>query len=79
MDDITMADITMDDIEPYSSELFKMMFIYNTLLNGWSVKMISADKFEFNNNDRKVKKNFYADGFISGFIEKNMNKKKSKE
>jgi len=69
-----MDSITVNDIEPYSSELFKMMFIYNTLLNGWSVKMISKNKFEFNNNDRKVKKNFYGDSFIKEFIEKNMNK-----
>jgi len=69
-----MDNITVNDIEPYSSELFKMMFIYNTLLNGWSVKMISKNKFEFNNNDRKVKKNFYGDSFIKEFIEKNMNK-----
>ena len=66
--------ITVKDIEPYSSEIFKMMFIYNTLLNGWSVKMISKNKFEFNNNDRKIKKNFYGDSFINEFIEKNMNK-----
>jgi|TARA_B110000977_G_scaffold94605_1_gene125034 hypothetical protein len=69
-----MDSITVNDIEPYSSELFKMMFIYNTLLNGWSVKMISKNKFEFNNNDRKIKKNFYGDSFIKEFIEKNMNK-----
>tara|TARA_B110000967_G_scaffold186134_1_gene206973 strand:+ start:134 stop:364 length:231 start_codon:yes stop_codon:yes gene_type:complete len=69
-----MNSITVNDIEPYSSELFKMMFIYNTLLNGWSVKMISKNKFEFNNNDRKIKKNFYGDSFIKEFIEKNMNK-----
>ena len=69
-----MNSITVNDIEPYSSELFKMMFIYNTLLNGWSVKMISKNKFEFNNNDRKIKKNFYGDSFINEFIEKNMNK-----
>ena len=69
-----MDNITVNDIEPYSSELFKMMFIYNTLLNGWSVKMISKNKFEFNNNDRKIKKNFYGDSFINEFIEKNMNK-----
>ena len=69
-----MDNITVNDIEPYSSELFKMMFIYNTLLNGWSVKMISKNKFEFNNNDRKIKKNFYGDSFIKEFIEKNMNK-----
>uniref|UniRef100_A0A6C0B4M5 Uncharacterized protein n=1 Tax=viral metagenome TaxID=1070528 RepID=A0A6C0B4M5_9ZZZZ len=72
-----MDNITIDNIEPYSSELFKMMFIYNTLLNGWSVKMIADNKFEFNNNNRKVKKDFYGDGFIKEFIEKNMNKNSS--
>ena len=69
-----MDNIAINDIEPYSSELFKMMFIYNTLLNGWSVKMISKNKFEFNNNNRKVKKNFYGESFIKEFIEKNMSK-----
>ena len=69
-----MDNITIDNIEPYSSELFKMMFIYNTLLNGWSVKMIAKNKFEFNNNNRKVKKDFYGDEFIKEFIEKNITK-----
>ena len=69
-----MDNIAINDIEPYSSELFKMMFIYNTLLNGWSVKIISKNKFEFNNNNRKVKKNFYGESFIKEFIEKNMSK-----
>lgn len=62
----------MDYIEPYSPELFKMMIIYNALLNGWSVKMIAKNKFEFSNNNRKVRKEFHEDNFIKEFIEKNM-------
>lgn len=62
----------MDNIEPYSTELFKMVFIYNTLVSGWGVKMISKNKFEFTNDNRKVRKEFYGDNFINDFIEKNL-------
>ena len=49
-----------------------MVFIYNTLLNGWSVKMLDKNKFEFSKNNKRIKKEFYANDFIQEFIEKNM-------
>ena len=56
----------------YSKELFKMIFIYNAILNGWSVKFMEGNKFEFTSNDKKIRKEFIADNFIKEFIEKNI-------
>ena len=62
----------MENIEPYSKELLKMIFIYNAILNGWSVKFIETNKFEFTSSDNKIRKEFIADNFIKEFIEKNI-------
>ena len=37
-------------------EIQKMLFIYNALLSGWSVKMIAKDKFEFVKEGEQKKK-----------------------
>ena len=39
--------------------VYKMMFIYNAIQKGWTVK--------------KIIKNFYCDDFLKKFIESNMN------
>lgn len=62
----------MENIEPYTKELFKMIFLYNAILNGWTVKLIEKNKFEFTNSDKKIRKEFIADNFIKEFIEKNI-------
>ena len=52
-------------------ELQKMIFIYNALKTGWSVKMLPNNKFEFkksNNNTKEV----YLDDYLKKFIEYNL-------
>ena len=43
--------------------LHKMLFIYNAVNNGWSVKKVSDNSFEFIKNKDKVKKEIYLDKF----------------
>ena len=65
----------IDITEPYNSELFKMIFIYNTLQNGWSVKMVEKNKFEFTNRNKEIKNQYFSEDFIKEFIKKNINEK----
>lgn len=50
----------------------KMVFIYNAILQGWTVKMVDRDKFEFTKgviNKREVN----LEDYLRKFIEYNIN------
>tara|TARA_B100000575_G_C23142410_1_gene665299 strand:+ start:7218 stop:7454 length:237 start_codon:yes stop_codon:yes gene_type:complete len=53
--------------------IYKMTFIYNAVLNGWTVKKLKNNNFEFSNNNEELKKEFYLDNFIKDFVQSNMN------
>ena len=53
--------------------LHKMLFIYNALLNGWIVRKISDDNFEFKKNKEDVKKEIYLDDYLKHFVKDNLN------
>ena len=53
-------------------ELQKMIFIYNALKTGWTVKMISNEKFEFKKSKSNVKKEVLLDDYLKKFIEHNL-------
>jgi len=63
----------MSEEKILSPEIFKiqkLIFIYKALKDGWSVKMIENNVFEF----KKDKKNqqFDLDNYVNNFIIKNM-------
>ena len=45
------SDINIDMIS-----IYKMSFIYNSILNGWTVRKLENNKFEFDNKKRRIKK-----------------------
>ena len=53
--------------------LHKMLFIYNAILNGWTVKLISDNNFEFKKNKEDVKKEIYLDDYLKHFAKDNLN------
>jgi len=53
--------------------LHKMLFIYNAVLNGWIVKKLSDNNFEFKKNKNDVKKEIYLDDFLKHFVKENLN------
>ena len=53
--------------------LHKMLFIYNAVLNGWTVKKLSNNKFEFKKNKEDVKKEIYLDSYLDHFTKTNLN------
>ena len=53
--------------------LHKMLFIYNAVLNGWTVKLISKNNFEFKKSKDDVKKEIYLDDYLKQFVKSNLN------
>jgi len=53
--------------------IYKMTFIYNAVMNGWTVKKLKNNNFEFMNNKEELKKEFYLDNFLEDFINSNFN------
>lgn len=49
----------------------KMVFIYNALLSGWTVKMVEDNKFEF--KKKKENKELNLDNYLATFISENLN------
>ena len=54
-------------------QIQKMIFIYNALLTGWTVKSIGKDKFEFLKPKDKLKKELNLGDYLSKFIKYNLN------
>jgi len=54
-------------------ELQKMIFIYNALQSGWSVKMLPNNKFEFKKSNSNLTKEVFLDDYLKKFIEYNLN------
>lgn len=52
----------------------KMIFIYNALQQGWAIRMLEKDKFEFTkDNDETTKKEVYLEDYLRKFIQFNLN------
>ena len=54
-------------------EIQKMIFIYNALKDGWTVKKISGDKYEFKKGKNNIKKEVLLEDYLKKFIKFNMN------
>jgi len=54
-------------------QIQKMVFIYNALLTGWTVKCIGKDKFEFLKPKDKIKKEVNLEDYLRTFIKYNLN------
>lgn len=57
----------------FSSEIInlqKMLFVFNALLSGWTVKMVGDDTFEFKKDRQNQEVNL--DNYLKTFIIKNL-------
>ena len=50
-----------------------MIFIYNALCSGWTVKCLENDKFEFIKDKTKIKKEINLEDYLRKFVEYNLN------
>ena len=49
----------------------KMIFIYNAINAGWSVRKIKENKFEFKKPKKKIIHNFKLEKYLRDFLKKN--------
>lgn len=56
-------------------ELQKMIFVYNSILSGWTVRILENNKFEFlrNINDENERQEIALEDYIKNFIKYNLN------
>jgi len=52
-------------------KLYKMIFIFNALKNGWTVRLLEADKYEFKKSKKK-EKCINVTNYLEEFVKKNL-------
>ena len=57
-------------IAPEIFKIQKMLFIYKALHDGWTVKIVEKNVFEFKKN--KENQQFNLDNYLHNFVEKNL-------
>ena len=65
--------IIENNVEDTSLILQKMIFIYNALLNGWTIRMIEKNKFEFIKDKESIKREVDLSDYLRKFIQYNLN------
>jgi len=56
-------------------DIQKMVFIFNALNDGWSVKKIDNDRFEFIKDNEQIKKEVILEDCIKKYIKYNITEK----
>ena len=59
----------MNKVDDTSLLIQKMVFIYNAVLTGWTVRIIEKDKFEFVKKKNNVKKEVNLEDYLKKFIQ----------
>jgi len=54
------------------NDIQKMIFIFNALNDGWSVKKLDTDKYEFIKDKEKLKKEVVLEECIKKFVKYNI-------
>lgn len=61
------------------TEIQKMVFIFNAINDGWTVKKLDVDTYEFNMDKEKIKKEIVLDDYLKKFIKNNLDVEKLKK
>lgn len=51
----------------------KMVFLYNALGEGWTVRKLSEDRYEFTKKTEEIKKEVNLNDFLRKFVQYNLN------
>jgi hypothetical protein len=62
-----------------NTEIQKMVFIFNAVNDGWTVKKLDVDTYEFNMDKEKIKKEIILDDYLKKFIKNNLDVEKLKK
>jgi hypothetical protein len=74
MDNIRISSNSSEKNIDYN-DIQKMIFIFNALNDGWTVKKIETNKFEFIKDKEHIKKEIVLEDCIKEFIKYNIVKK----
>ena len=66
---------TIDETLIDYNDIQKMIFIYNALHDGWTVKKLDTDKFEFIKDKGHIKKEVILEDCIKEYVKYNIVKK----
>jgi hypothetical protein len=77
MDSSSDTYLSESNIDP--AQIQKMIFIFNAVNDGWTVKKIDNDKYEFNMDKDKIKKEIILDDYLKKFIKNNLDVEKIKK
>jgi len=55
------------------NDIQKMVFVFNALNDGWTVRKIGNDKFEFLKDGEYIKKEIILEDYLKNFIKYNIN------
>lgn len=70
--DINQITNSVDERNIDYKDIQKMIVIFNALNDGWSVRKIEDDKFEFIKNNEKIQKEIILEDCIKKFIKYNI-------
>jgi len=62
----------MDEKNIDYNEIQKMIFIFNALQDGWTVKKLDKDKFEFTKDKDDVKKEVVLEDCVKEYVKFNI-------
>jgi hypothetical protein len=71
MDNIKISSSSSEKNIDYN-DIHKMIFIFNALNDGWTVKKLDTDKFEFIKDKEQLKKEVVLEDCIKEFIKYNI-------
>ncbi len=74
MDNIKLSN-ALDEKNIDYNELQKMIIVYNALQDGWTVKKLDKDKFEFLKDKDHIKKEVILENCLKEYIKFNIVKK----
>lgn len=75
MDNKNSSNLSINNIDEKTidyKDIQKMLFIFNALNDGWAVKKIDNDKFEFLKDNEKLKKEIILEDCIKKYIKYNI-------
>ncbi len=68
-----------NDLNFENTQIQKMVFIFNAVNDGWTVKKLDVDTYEFNMDTEKIKKEIVLDDYLKKFIRNNLDVEKLKK
>ena len=69
---LSQSSNNIDERDIEYKDIQKMVFIFNALNDGWTIKKIDTDKFEFTKDNEKIQKEIILEECIKKYIKCNI-------